>query len=230
MKLSLTKNELKQYIAVQLTHFFPDSYAFKGNDVDAALQLALDRTEYCFRNISVAQYQTENGDANFYHLHSDQYSQFLYYLSNSLWNISQNKTLCDKLIYLNKILSGMFFSYKGKLPDIFVFVHPVGSIIGNASYSDYLVILQNVTVNTSWEEDGSPAPKLGRGLFLGAGAKIIGNKPIGDRVSLGADSVVNQQEIPDDSVVIRQPDGHIVVRPCQKDTCNAQYYFSTPIA
>lgn len=226
---SLSTNELKKYIRNQLDHFFPDNYHFEGIDVDIALKLGLERTEFCFRHITLSPYTLSDGQANFNHLHSDQYGQFLFFLSNSLWKISQNKILCDKLIFLNKVLNGMFFSYKGGLPDIFLFGHAVGTIIGNASYSDFLVVFQNVTINTDQLQDGSPAPVLGKGLFLGAGAKIIGNKPIGDCVSIGVDALVYNQEIPANCVVIREPSGNISIKERKSPLCMAQSYFNVPI-
>lgn len=107
--------------------------------------------------------------------------------------------------------------------------HPVGTIIGNAVYSDFLVIFQNVTINTDQKEDGSPAPELGKGLFLGAGAKIIGNKPVGDCVSIGVDAVVYNREIPDNSVVIKNEQGVVEVKERKKPNCMAQNYFNVDI-
>ncbi len=49
-------------------------------------------------------------------------------------------------------------TYKCKLPKIFVFYHAVGSVIGNADYSDYLVVFQNVTINTALDQNGETAP------------------------------------------------------------------------
>lgn len=228
MRTSLTKSELRYYISSQLEHFFPDKNKFEGDDVCAALDLALERTEFCFKHITLNGYTDQNG-AVLNHLHSDQYSQFLFFLSNSLWNISQNKPICDKLIFLNKVLNGMFYSYKCKLPNIFLFGHPVGTIIGNAVYSDFLVIFQNVTINTDSDEDGNPAPVLGKGLFLAVGAKIIGNKPIGNRVSLGVNALVHQRSVPDDYVVIHQSNGGMQYKMRKKDDCMAQQYFNVPI-
>ena len=228
MNTSMGTAELMTYIGRQMDHFFPDQYPFIGQDIDSAFHEALDRTEFCFRHISLPAY-CQNGIASFSHLHSDQYSQFLFFLSNSLWKRSANKPICDKLILLNKLLNGMFYSYKCLLPNIFLFGHPVGTIIGNAVYSDFLVIFQNVTVNTDTDDQGNPAPELGKGLFLAAGAKIIGNKRIGDRVSIGVDALVHQTEIPDDSVVIRANDGVVQIQPRKKHQCMAQKYFNVPI-
>lgn len=230
MKTSLNEKELLQYLSLQLDNFFPDKIACNDNQVKSAVSIALQRVENCFKHITLPGYRTAEGEANFSHMHTDQYSQFLYYFSNTLWNEYQRKEICDKVIALNKVLNGMFYSYKCKLPDIFLFGHPVGSIIGNAEYSDYLVIFQNVTINTSSDENGNAAPKLGKGLFLGAGAKIIGNKTIGDRVSLGVDTMVYNQEIVDDMVVLKDNEtGKQIVRKRNNAECKAQSFFDMKI-
>ena len=229
MKLSLKKEELKRYLGNQLDTFFPDGVRFAGNDVDIAFDLALDRLENCFKDITFPAYSNDSGQTYFSHLHADQYATFLYYFSNSLWKESQNKPVCDKIIYLNRTLNNFFFSYKGELPDHFFLGHPVGTIIGNAVYNDYLVIFQNVTINTDKDEEGNPAPVLGKGLFLGAGAKIIGNKPIGDRVSVGVGTLIYNQTIDNDKVVITDNNGCLVIKDRKKEKCFAQNYFRTEI-
>lgn len=229
MELSLKKEELKKYLGCQLDTFFPDGTKFSGNDIDIAFDRGLERLEYCFKDITFPAYSDDAGQTFFSHMHADQYATFLYYFSNSLWEQSQNKPVCDKIMYLNRTLNNFFFSYKGKLPDHFFFGHPVGTIIGNAVYGDYLVIFQNVTVNTSSDENGNPAPVLGKGLFLGAGAKIIGNKPVGDRVSIGVDTVVYDQAIEDDKVVITDNTGKVIIKDRKKEKCFAQNYFRTEI-
>lgn len=229
MELSLPKDELKTYIGMQLTNFFPDKYIMRGTDVDKAFELGLERLENCYKYLTFPAYCNDEGQTFFSHLHADQYAQFLYYFSNSLWNISANKPICDKLMYLNRTLNNFFFSYKGKLPNIFFLGHPVGTILGNAVYNDFLVVFQNVTVNTSADEEGNPAPVLGKGLFLGAGAKIIGNQPVGDRVSISVDTVVYDQAIPDDKVVIKDAEGRTVVKERKKPVCMSQNYFRVPI-
>ena len=229
MQLSLPKSELKAYLKNQLEVFFPDGYSMLGRDVDIAFELGLERLENCFKYISFPAYSNEKGQTFFSHLHADQYAQFLYYFSNSLWCTSENKAICDKIIYLNRVLNNFFFSYKGKLPDVFFLGHPVGTILGNAVYNDYLVVFQNVTINTSADQEGNPAPILGKGVFMGAGAKVIGNKKIGDRVSISVDTVVYDTEIPDDKVVKKNNSGEIIIADRKKNICMAQNYFRVKI-
>lgn len=72
-----------------------------------------------------------------------------------------------------------------------VFWHQHGIVVhGNAVIGDDCVIHQGVTLGMrspmrSWE-----APTLGRGVNVGAGAKILGAVSIGDNASIGANAVV----------------------------------------
>ena len=108
MQLSVSVDELKSYVGRQLDHFFPDQYKMEGPDVDRAFNLGLERLEFCFKHITFPAYN-DGKQTYFSYMHSDQYAQFLYYFSNSLWKDAQNRAICDKLIGLNKIINGMFF-------------------------------------------------------------------------------------------------------------------------
>ena len=191
-----------------------------------AFDEALERVEFCFSHVRVRGYSIENHGVRqtfFNHLNSDQYSQFLYYFSNSLWKTGGDTDICSKLILLNRDLHGCWFSYKGTFPDIFLLYHPVGSVIGhnNVKFSDYLVILQNVTINAS------PTPlDLGKYLFLGAGAKIIGGGKIGDCVSVGANTLVKNPNIPDNFLIYQDINTGIVTQSSnKKHVCYAQEYY-----
>lgn len=220
MRLSLPTSDLKRYVATQLATFFPDGIVFDGADVDAALALALERMEFCFRHITKPGYNHE-GEVTFSHLHSDQYCKFLYWLANSLWHQSQNRPLCDKLTVLNRTLNSVFLSYKVKLPDIFYLEHAIGTVLGHANYANYMVVLQNVTVNTG---DLTFEP----GVYLSAGASLIGSMTIGARSSIGPDTRVFNRDIPADSVVFSDDAGALQIRERKKE-CAAQKIFNVPL-
>ena len=150
---SVPLNEIKKYVIRQINTFFPDSNVLEENDCEfeEAFNDAIKRTNYCFHFITLRGYTILDDDGQkhsyFQHTNSDQYSQFLYFLSNSLWKkYPHRSTVCDKLILLNKALHGCWYTYKVNLPDIFLLAHPVGSVIGHAIYNNFLVILQNVTI------------------------------------------------------------------------------------
>lgn len=226
MILSLDKDELQNYLIWQIDYRFPDRkshFDFHDHMIAKAFDEGLERTENCFNHISIRGYE-KDGECYFNHLHMDQYSQFLYFFSNSLWKLTDNQELCSKLILLNRDMSGCWFSYKADFPDIFALVHPVGTVIGhvNVEFSDYLMILQNVTINSLPDT----TLKLGKGLLLAAGAKIIGGGYIGDRVSIGAGTTVKNPNVPDDYIVYRDDvTGAIVQKPNNKTNCFVQDYF-----
>lgn len=228
MELSIPKSELQEYVRRQANYMFPDKVDLKGKEVSIAFDEALQRLEYCFKHITFPTYCDESGQTHFSHYHADQYAQFLAYFAHSLWRDSQNRPACDKLLYLNRSLNSIFISYKCKIPDIYFLGHPIGTVIGNADYSDFLVVFQNVTINTAGDEN-QLLPKIGKGVFLGAGAKIIGDKPIGDGVSIGVDAFVYNQAIPDNKVVVRNADGCIEINDRKHSSCFAQNYFNVDV-
>ncbi len=53
-------------------------------------------------------------------------------------------------------------------------------------------MLHSVTLGGTGKEDGDRHPKIGNGVLIGAGAKILGNIHIGERSRVAAGSVVLQ--------------------------------------
>jgi serine O-acetyltransferase len=76
--------------------------------------------------------------------------------------------------------------YDTKLPEIFLVIHGVGTVLGKAQYSNYFVVYQGCTIGSNHGK----YPVLGRGLGLGANAAIIGACRVGDDVSIGMGTAV----------------------------------------
>jgi len=69
--------------------------------------------------------------------------------------------------------------------------HGTGIVIGEtAVVGDNCSILQDVTLGGNGKETGDRHPKIGRGVLLGAGAKVLGNIEIGDYAKIASGSVV----------------------------------------
>jgi serine O-acetyltransferase len=73
-----------------------------------------------------------------------------------------------------------------------VFVdHGTGIVIGEtAVIGDDVSMLQGVTLGGTGAERGDRHPKIGKGVLLGAGAKVLGNITIGDYAKVASGSVV----------------------------------------
>lgn len=69
--------------------------------------------------------------------------------------------------------------------------HATGIVIGEtAVVGDNCSMLHGVTLGGSGNEQGDRHPKIGTGVMIGAGAKILGNITVGDCARIAAGSVV----------------------------------------
>ncbi len=69
--------------------------------------------------------------------------------------------------------------------------HATGIVIGEtARVKNNVSIMQGVTLGGTGKEEGDRHPKVGEGVLISAGAKILGNIYIGDGAKVGAGSVV----------------------------------------
>jgi len=69
--------------------------------------------------------------------------------------------------------------------------HATGLVVGEtAAIGDDVSMLHDVTLGGTGNETGDRHPKIGRGVMIGAGAKILGNIEVGHCVRIAAGSVV----------------------------------------
>ena len=83
--------------------------------------------------------------------------------------------------------------------------HATGIVIGEtAVVGDNCSILQGVTLGGTGKERDDRHPKIGCGVLLGVGAKVLGNIKVGDCSVVGAGSVV-VKEVPPRATVAGVP-------------------------
>ena len=69
--------------------------------------------------------------------------------------------------------------------------HATGLVVGEtAVIGDDVSLLQDITLGGTGKQAGDRHPKIGRGVMIGAGAKILGNIEIGEQARIAAGSVV----------------------------------------
>jgi serine O-acetyltransferase len=96
--------------------------------------------------------------------------------------------------------------------------HATGIVIGEtARVGDDVSMLQSVTLGGTGKEFTDRHPKIGRGVLLGAGAKVLGNITIGDEARVGSGSVVLSDVPPRCSVagVPAKPVGGACMKPSE---------------
>jgi serine acetyltransferase len=97
-----------------------------------------------------------------------------------------------------------------------VFEHQHGIVVhGNSVIGDDCIIRQGVTLGIRRMDRLTEAPVLGRGVNVGAGAKILGRVFIGDNADIGANAVV-LEDVPARTLAIGIPARHISRTPAKK--------------
>jgi serine O-acetyltransferase len=109
---------------------------------------------------------------------------------HALWHLGRK----DFALYLQSQSSRVFsvdIHPAARIGRGIMFDHGTGIVIGEtAEIGDNTSLLHNVTLGGSGKETGDRHPKVGRGVMIGAGSKILGNIVVGDCARIAAGSVV----------------------------------------
>jgi serine O-acetyltransferase len=195
---TLTPPELCGYVTRLVTNYLPDG-AKSAIDLQPQVRAVLGRVEHCFSQIN-RKYYTLDNRVTFDHLNSDHMAAFLYFLGNTIWKSTGDTALPTRLFYLNKAMHGLDLYFSVALPEVFLLVHPVGTVIGNATYGNYFAIYQNCTTGA----DGGIYPTFGEGTIMYSRTSVLGNSTIGDDVVFAANSFVVNSDVPSSSLVVGQ--------------------------
>ena len=205
MKTSLTNYSLSCYLSAQLNTFFPDKNQVTQSLIEKYISYAMQRVEHCFSKIN-NKYFFDGKNVIFNHLHSDQYAMFLYYLSNTIYKQKGDLGLCSKIFLLNKTLHGVDAFYEVALPDIFLMIHPIATILGRGDYSDYFLIYQRCGIGSNHDI----YPKLGKFLSMHPGSSVLGNCLVGDNCTLAAESLLLDNNLANTSLYIGNPKDYYI--------------------
>jgi serine O-acetyltransferase len=201
---SLSTPDLARYVGAQLQAITP-SPDHDQERLERHVAEAQTRLFDCFRQIKKKYYQ-EDGKVLFNHLNTDHWAAFLYLLSSTVYRSGGDETLASRVFVLNKALNGVDAFYGIQLPEVFLFVHPVGTVLGNGKYGNYFVVYQNCGVGAT--ESGYPT--FGEGVVLYARSACLGGCQVGSDVVFGANAFLIDEDVPDRRVVVGQFPRHKV--------------------
>ena len=125
-------------------------------------------------------------------------------LSNRLWR-ARLKWLARFLAHFGRWLTGIEIHPGANIGRRVFIDHGMGVVIGEtAEIGDDSTLYHGVTLGgTSWNE-GKRHPTLGKGVIVGAGAKILGPIRIGDRAKIGSNAVV-VKDVPEGATAVGIP-------------------------
>ena len=199
------RDGLLRYLLRQLDNLLPD-----GRDASAPIEAHLDRALARLRHCiaGVRAWPEERFD----YLHSTQYCQFLYYLSNTIWKATGESDVPTRLFLLNKALNGLDCFYEIELPEVFFIGHSVGIVLAKATYGERLVLYQNSTVG----KNHGVAPVLESGVVMYPNTAIIGRCRIGANSVLAQGTSVVNRDTPGQGLVFNAPGGGLVFKPARR--------------
>lgn len=206
MNCKYSTEEIFRLVNHQLCNFWPDGGV---SDIGyLSIEKAADRIEKNFihRKGRIFQSGTE---ANFDITHSVQYSIFLYTYANQLYREGLEDE-AGRVYYLNKIMNSVDWFYAVSLPEIFSAEHPLGSVVGRATMDDYLFLYQGTTIGGNRKNGILTYPTIGHHVLMYANSKILGNAHIGNNVILAANTMIIDEDVPNDSLVFGQSPNLII--------------------
>jgi len=138
-----------------------------------------------------------------------------YRFANALWNAGRR----DFALYLQSQSSrayGTDIHPAAQIGRGIMLDHATGIVVGEtAVIGDQTSILHSVTLGGSGKETGDRHPKIGCGVMIGAGAKILGNIRVGDCARVAAGSVV-LKDVPARTTVAGVPAKVVGLAGCQE--------------
>jgi len=210
-KLLIKNNNIKilDFTINQLNSFFPFKKKVSHSKIKKEFNNALEKSFNSYKKIKTKYYQ-DNTDLIF---NSDKYSVFLYFLSNEVYKNNQDKSIADRIYYLNKTLNGVDLYYEVVMPEIFCLVHPVGTVLGRANYSNYFVTYQNCTVGSNKNN----SPTLGEYVTMRPGSSIIGNSNFSSGCDISINSTIVDKNLTKNSIYFGNPKDFLIKKNLKKN-------------
>lgn len=127
----------------------------------------------------------------------------LHLIAGAFWRLGFIGRMLSKAVYwISRMATLADIDPRATVDPTVLIPHGSGVVIGEtATIGPGTVIMPGVVIGArDWSEYKRHAD-VGAGVFLGAGAKVLGAVRIGDRARVGANSVVLSDVAPDSTVV-----------------------------
>jgi serine O-acetyltransferase len=209
-----TRESLIAYTVAQCAAVVPDGReaVFRAL-VDAHIDEALARLGRCIDACA----PWRPGEFNV--LQSSQHTIYLYYLANTIWSRSGDTEAPTRLFLMNKAMNGIDLFYEIAMPEVFYIGHSLGIVLAKATYGEFLVLYQNVTVGRHKDQ----VPVIGDRVVLYPGSAVAAGSVVEDDVVVSQGVRVINRHVPRGVMAFAGAGGDLVLRPRPDDLL--QEYF-----
>jgi serine O-acetyltransferase len=209
-----TRESLIAYTVAQCAAVVPDGReaVFRAL-VDAHIDEALARLGRCIDACA----PWRPGEFNV--LQSSQHTIYLYYLANTIWSRSGDTEAPTRLFLMNKAMNGIDLFYEIAMPEVFYIGHSLGIVLAKATYGEFLVLYQNVTVGRHKDQ----VPVIGDRVVLYPGSAVAAGSVVEDDVVVSQGVRVINRHVPRGMMAFAGAGGDLVLRPRPDDLL--QEYF-----
>lgn len=136
--------------------------------------------------------------------YSGYHALVMHRVSHWLWN-HHLRFVARFNAMIARFITGVEIHPAAKIGRRFFIDHGMGVVIGEtAEVGDDVTIYHGVTLGGVSLKKEKRHPTIGNNVIIGAGAKVLGPFKVGDRVRIGANSVV-LHEVPEDATVVGVP-------------------------
>ena len=150
-------------------------------------------------------YYSKDGEGLIMLEYMDHYVELLFRFANKLWKVGM-ENLAELVYYSSRIRGSIDCFYKSEIPDFFMPVHAIGSVMDmHAQYGKLFQIYNGCHIGPyNIHEDPSlwVHPQFGNGVRLLSGVHIYGNTTIGNNVIVSVNSLLINEDIPDNCIVM----------------------------
>lgn len=189
-------DRISKLIIHQLDHFWID---YDKKTIINTVPRAIEQMEQNFSNAASSRFY-HNDQAVINPHYSVTWAIILYRISRILYQ-KGNIQEADIVYYLNKVMNSVDWYYGVDLPPHFLCEHPLGSVLGKATYSDYLFVYQGTTIGGNVNNHELFYPKIGENVVLFANSTVLGLTYIGNNVIISANTYIINEVIPDNCIV-----------------------------
>lgn len=131
------------------------------------------------------------------------------YISHPLY-IIKLRFLSRLISQIMRFLTGVEIHPGAKIGKGLFIDHGMGTVIGETvEIGDNCIIFHNVTLGGTGHHKGKRHPTLLNSVLIGANATVLGPCNIGNNCKVGAETVIVNKNVPDNSTVVGAP-GRIV--------------------